>query len=237
MGGRLPRRSPFRSRCRWLQRFRRYNGILSNNSDFGIRQAYVSLRVPAGNGIDFKVGTFTEILGYEDLFSYANPNYSRSFGWQLEPTQQTGLLASYKASDAVSISAGIANTWNAGVNARATRFAGPATESEKTYMASVSITAPESWGFLSGSAWYAGLVDGLAGNSQDTTSLYAGGSLKTPVEGLSVGAAFDYRFGGPSAATVAYAGGNSWAYAIAGYASFQANEKWKFNIRGDYTEG
>src|SRR2546423_11143140 len=213
------------------------NGILNNNSDFGIRQAYVSLRVPAGNGIDFKVGTFTEILGYEDLFSYANPNYSRSFGWQLEPTQQTGLLASYKASDAVSISAGIANTWNAGINARATRFAGPATESEKTYMASVSITAPESWGFLSGSAWYAGLVDGLAGNSQDTTSLYAGGSLKTPVEGLSVGAAFDYRFGGPSAATVAYAGGNSWAYAIAGYASFQANEKWKFNIRGDYTEG
>src|SRR6266480_4730188 len=213
------------------------NGILNNNSDFGIRQAYVSLRVPAGNGIDFKVGTFTEILGYEDLFSYANPNYSRSFGWQLEPTQQTGLLASYKASDAVSISAGIANTWNAGINARATRFAGPATESEKTYMASVSITAPESWGFLSGSAWYAGLIDGLAGNSQDTTSLYAGGSLKTPVEGLSVGAAFDYRFGGPSAATVAYAGGNSWAYAIAGYASFQANEKWKFNIRGDYTEG
>ena len=213
------------------------NGILNNSSDFGIRQAYVSLRVPAGNGIDFKVGTFTEILGYEDLFSYANPNYSRSFGWQLEPTQQTGLLASYKASDAVSISAGIANTWNAGINARATRFAGPATESEKTYMASVSITAPESWGFLSGSAWYAGLIDGLAGNSQDTTSLYAGGSLKTPVEGLSVGAAFDYRFGGPSAATVAYAGGNSWAYAIAGYASFQANEKWKFNIRGDYTEG
>src|SRR5205814_8425238 len=149
----------------------------------------------------------------------------------------TSLLASYKASDAVSISAGVANTWNSGINARAVRAGGTAKESEKTYLASVSITAPESWGFLSGSAWYAGLIDGLAGNSQDTTSLYAGGSLKTPVEGLSVGAAFDYRFGGPSAATVAYAGGNSWAYAIAGYASFQANEKWKFNIRGDYTEG
>ena len=213
------------------------NGILNNNSDFGIRQAYVSLRVPAGNGIDFKVGTFTEILGYEDLFSYANPNYSRSFGWQLEPTQQTGVLASYKATDAVSFSAGIANSWGPGINGRPVRSGGAATESEKTYLASVSITAPESWGFLSGSAWYAGLIDGLAGNSQDTTSLYAGGSLKTPVEGLSVGAAFDYRFGGPSAATVAYAGGNSWAYAIAGYASFQANEKWKFNIRGDYTEG
>src|SRR5437763_7322952 len=181
MGGRLPRRSPFRSRCRWLQRFRRYNGILSNNSDFGIREAYVSLRVPAGNGIDFKVGAFTEILGYEDLFSYANPNYSRSFGWQVEPTQHPGLLASYKATDAVSFSAGIANTWNAGINARAVRFGGTAKESEKTYMASITITAPESWGFLSGSAWYAGIIDGLAGGSKDTTSAYVAGSLKTPV--------------------------------------------------------
>src|SRR5256886_16509268 len=108
---------------------------------------------------------------------------------------------------------------------RSTLF--PYTTLFRSYMASVSITAPESWGFLSGSAWYAGLVDGLAGNSQDTTSLYAGGSLKTPVEGLSVGAAFDYRFGRPSAAAVAYAGGDSWAYAIARYASLQANEQRK----------
>jgi len=201
-----------------------------------IKDAYVALRVPAGNGIDFKAGAFTTVIGYESFESYLNPNYSRSFGWQLEPTQHTGLLASYKASDAVSFSAGIANTWNAGINARAFRSTGPAKESEKTYLASVSIIAPESWGFLSGSAWYAGLIDGLAGNSHDTTSLYAGGSLKTPVEGLSVGASFDYRFAGPSA-TPAYLGGQSWAYAIAGYASFQANEKWKFNIRGDYTEG
>jgi hypothetical protein len=31
--------------------------------------------------------------------------------------------------------------------------------------------------------------------------------------------------------------GNNWAWAVAGYVSFQANEKWKFNLRGDYTEG
>src|SRR6266513_5150104 len=100
-----------------------------------LKDAYVALRVPAGNGIDIKAGAFTTVIGYESCESYLNPNYSRSFGWQLEPTQHTGLLASYKASDAVSISAGLANTWNAGINARATRFAGrPATESEKTYL-------------------------------------------------------------------------------------------------------
>src|SRR5438445_8792415 len=123
--------------------------------DFSVEEAYVDLRVPAGNGIDFKVGSFTTIIGYESFGSYLNPNYARSFGWQLEPTQHTGFLASYKASDAVSLSAGIANTWNAGINARATRAnaAGtttvPTAESEKTYMASISITAPDSWGFLS----------------------------------------------------------------------------------------
>jgi len=205
----------------------------TGSSDFSLKDAYVALRVPAGNGIDFKVGSFTTVVGYESFESYLDPNYSRSFGWQLEPTQHTGVLASYKATDAVSFSGGIANTWNAGVNARPTRGAAAADESEKTYMASVSITAPDSWGFLSGSAWYAGIIDGLAGNTKDTTTLYAGGSLHTPVEGLSIGGAFDYRFNGPNTVTV----GNNWAWAVAGYASFAATEKLKFNVRGDYTEG
>lgn len=207
----------------------------SGASDFSVKEAYVALRTPVGNGLDWKIGSFNTIIGYESFESYLNPNYSRSFGWQLEPTQHTGVLATYKASDAVSLSAGMANTWNAGINGRATRATGPATESEKTYMASVSITAPDSWGFLKGSAWYAGIIDGLAGAQKDTTSAYIGGSLNTPVEGLSVGAAFDYRWDGPN--TIVTAPASTWAYAIAGYASFQANEKWKFNARLDYTEG
>ena len=219
-----------------------YRALVGNGGgdpSFAIKQAYVALRTPIGNGIDWKAGVFDTIIGYESSESYLNPNYSRSYGHGLEPKQHTGVLATYKATDAVSFSAGIANTYNNAfggdnVNARPVRGAGvPATESEKTYLASVSVMAPDSWGFLKGSAWYFGLINGLAGNSRDTTSVYAGGSLHTPVEGLSVGGAFDYRFGGPNGVTV----GDNWAWAIAGYASFQANEKWKFNIRGDYTEG
>jgi hypothetical protein len=209
----------------------------TGSSDFSVKDAYVTLRAPVGNGLDFKVGSFSTVIGYESFESHLNPNYSRSFGWQLEPTQHTGVLTSYKATDAISFSAGVANTWNAGINSRATRGGALADESEKTYMASLSITAPESWGFMKDSAWYFGVIDGLAGNSLDTTSAYAGGSLHTPVEGLSVGGAFDYRFHGPSAGGVPYAAGNSWAWAVAGYLSFQASEKWKFNLRGDYTEG
>src|SRR2546423_15591532 len=34
-------------------------------SDFGIKQAYVALRAPVGNGLDFKLGVWDTIIGYE----------------------------------------------------------------------------------------------------------------------------------------------------------------------------
>jgi hypothetical protein len=46
------------------------------------------------------MGVFNTIIGYESFESYLNPNYGRSYGWQIEPTQHTGLLASYQLSEA-----------------------------------------------------------------------------------------------------------------------------------------
>ncbi|MCL4177808.1 MAG: outer membrane beta-barrel protein [Verrucomicrobia bacterium] len=197
-------------------------------SDFGIKQAYVNLLLPAGNGIDVKMGVFNTIIGYESFESYLNPNFSRSFGWQLEPTQHTGVLASYQLSEALSVSGGVADTWSAGINARS-----PRAESHKAYMASIALTAPDSMGFMSGSSLYAGVVDGFSGNGKDTVSAYVGGSILTPIEGLGVGAAFDYRWNGNNGVTF----DSNWAYAIAGYATFQATEKLKFAGRVDYTTG
>src|SRR5579862_3108280 len=37
----------------------------SHSSDFSLKDAYVALHAPVGNGLDFKLGNFTEILGYE----------------------------------------------------------------------------------------------------------------------------------------------------------------------------
>jgi len=206
--------------------------VQTGGGDFGLKQAYVALRTPIGSGIDWKVGTFNTIIGYESFESYLNPNYSRSFGWQLEPTQHTGLLGTYKAGDAVSFSAGIADTWAAGINRRS-----PRAESAKAYMASITITAPESWGFLKGSAWYAGVVNGFSGNAKNTTSAYVGGSIATPVEGLSIGGALDYRFNGNNTGNIPAASPSNWAYAVAGYVSFQATEKLKLNARADFTQG
>jgi hypothetical protein len=221
----------------------------------------VVLRAPVGNGLDIKMGVFDTIIGYEVFEAGNNPNYSRSWGWQLEPTQHTGVLASYRVADFLSLSAGVANTWNAGINGRPVRAGGfgatigarPAAESEKTYMASVTLTAPESMGALKGAALYAGVVNGLNNASGasggttpvtpcDTTSLYAGVTIPTPLEGLAVGAAYDYRstcglatpFFDPE--TGVRSGGTpaNYANAVAAYVTYQ-HEKWKFGSRTEYT--
>src|SRR5438093_4793398 len=61
-----------------------------------IKQAYVLVRAALGNGIDFKIGPFNYIGGYESPDAGDNPNYSRSYGWTLEPASHTGVLASYR---------------------------------------------------------------------------------------------------------------------------------------------
>src|ERR1051325_10067949 len=115
--------------------------LAGSTSDFAIRQAYVALRMPVGNGLDWKVGVFDSIIGYESVESGNNPNYTRSFGHSIEPQTHTGLLASYRFTDMISASVGVANTKGPSINSRAFGEDGKA-ESQKTYMASIAITAP-----------------------------------------------------------------------------------------------
>jgi len=83
-------------------------GKIANN--IALKNAHVALRVPVGNGIDFKIGQFEPIVGYEVTESYKNPNFSRSLGFNnLEPFGHTGILASYQINDILGVSAGIAN--------------------------------------------------------------------------------------------------------------------------------
>src|SRR5688500_7576323 len=121
--------------------------------DFAIKQAYVALRAPAGNGLDLKLGVWDTIIGYETFDSGNNPNYTRSYGYTLEPTTHTGLLATYQLSEMFGIAVGIANTFGPTINAKAHPTAltgGNQAESYKTYMGSIAFTAPEALGFLQG---------------------------------------------------------------------------------------
>lgn len=211
-------------------------------SDFAIQQAYVNLRAPVGNGLDFKMGVFTTVLGYEVFEANKNPNYSRSYGYAVEPLSHTGLLATYQAADWISLSAGVADTWGWTINGRPVRVgaggANVAKDSEKTYMGGFTLTAPESFGALKGAQLYAGIVDGLpnfvTANNSDYTSYYVGATVPTPLEGLTVGASYDYR-GGRENTDLGRP--STFANAVALYLKYKATEKLTFANRAEYATG
>jgi hypothetical protein len=208
------------------------------SGDLAIRQAYVALRTPVGNGIDWKVGVVDTIIGYESLESGNNPNMTRSYGFTMEPTTHTGVLGAYRFSDYVSLTLGMANTFGPSINERAhgPNSAGGATpttsESYKTYMGSIALTAPDDWGWAAGSTLYGGIINGFSSSTVDSqTHYYLGGTLATPVTGLKVGAAFDYL------KTHNYPNDGDTVWALAGYGSYQATEKLSFHGRLEYLNG
>src|SRR5438045_3963497 len=70
--------------------------LSTGKSDFGVKQAYVALHAPIGNGLDFKLGVWDTIIGYEVFESINNPNFTRSYGYTIEPTTHTGIQATYQ---------------------------------------------------------------------------------------------------------------------------------------------
>ncbi len=206
---------------------------LKTPGDFSLKDTYVELKAPVGNGLDFKIGTFTELNGYEVYEAGNNPNYTRSYGYMIEPTQLTGALASYQLTPAVLLSAGIADTWNAGIDSRANP---PKAESFKTYMGAISFTCPTNSGFLSGSTLLGAVTSGWdAINQADKTSLYIGATLNTPVKTLKVGVAHDYVLIGPNAINAGLPAQPSGYQTASGiYLNWQPAEKLSFNTRGEY---
>lgn len=202
-----------------------------NTDDFSVKQAYVALRAPVGNGLDVKLGVWDTIIGYEFFDSGSNANYSRSYGFFLEPLHHTGALASYKVTDMISVVGGIANSNTGPVNDR------NAIESRKSFLGAITLTLPEAAGPLKDSVISAGVIHGRNGiatggatAAQSVNNYYAGATLNTPVEGLTFGLAWDYLQDG-----AAPVGGSSDAYAVAAYLSY-GQDKWKANLRADYTQ-
>ncbi len=216
---------------------------------YPIRQAYVALHMPVGNGIDWELGRFDNLLGYESSDSYKNPNFSRSYAYSFEPTEHTGLLGSYNITSQLNIQLGVANTVTTtggfGGNDRGT--GGSVIESKKSLLSLLTYTAPDSWGSFKGSAFYVGFDYGQgAGHiatpafetptgltpAKDKKELYIGTTLNTPVTGLTFGASWDAIFHND-------VGGLDYSYfqAIAGYISYKATDKLTLNGRAEYADG
>ena len=204
-----------------------------------IRQAYVALRTPLGNGIDWKVGVWDTIIGYESTTDGANPNYTRSYGYTMEPTSYTGVVGSYKVCDMVTIQGGVANGGTSGGFNSSNPNNGTGVHSQKTYLGAVALTAPDSWGWFKGATMNLGYIHHVANtdvfNGTGTRdNYYAGITIPTPWSALKVGAAFDWVEIGNGAEGSLLNPKDDQAYSGAVYLNLRATDKLSFSLRGEY---
>jgi hypothetical protein len=191
-----------------------------------IRQAYLALGTTvAGQEIDWKVGVWDTIIGYEGLTTANNPNYTHSYGFFIEPTTHTGIQGTYKVNDEVTIQAGVADdsvvggAYTAAINS---------TVAQPLYypsiLAAVSLTAPDSFGALKGATLTVGGINTVQPGQAYADSLYIGATVPTPIAALKFGGAFDYyEVGGAS---------HVWVGGV--YGTWTASDKLSFNLRGEY---
>jgi hypothetical protein len=79
---------------------------------FDIPQAYLTVNLPLGNGIQVTAGKFAALLGYESFEAGPNPFYSHSYLFSAVPFTHTGVLGSYQINDQLSVKLGVTRGWD-----------------------------------------------------------------------------------------------------------------------------
>ena len=182
-----------------------------------LMQANVDLRIA---DIDLKVGQFGTVVGAETYDYTSNTFYTHSYGFAVEPTHHTGLLASYTVSDDLQVSAGLANT-----TGNATNGTGAGSGSSKTLLGSVSYTLPSGTGQLAGTALYYGIVSGNASGASGDNDDYHYASVTLPelVANLSVSLVWDHIESGTA--------GTADTNVTGLYLGYQVNDDHSLNVR------
>ena len=181
-----------------------------------LMQANIDLR---WNDIDLKIGQFGTVVGNEVYNYNENAFYTHSWGFALEPTHHTGILASYTMSDDLQIGLGLANSTSAAINARGVG-------SSKTWLASVSYTLPSGTGALAGTELYYGLVKGDQDGASKGSDAYHYASIALPelVANLSIKVVWDH---------VEYESFVADSNILGLYLSYALNADTTLNLRGE----
>jgi len=185
--------------------------------------------MPVGNGIDWQLGRWDTLFGYESNDSCSNRNVTWSYGYTVEPSEHTGLLGSYNFSDAINLQVGFADaltTEDAGINTP--NGAG----SKRAFLSLLTLTAPARWGFLKGSVLYFGYGLGPGLTNEDQYEWYVGTTINTPAKDLTFGACLDFIKQVDIGAVE-----TGYFTSYSGYASFNVTDKLAFNGRAEYAEG
>jgi hypothetical protein len=199
-----------------------------------IRQAYLDLRLPIADpidagearSIDLRIGAFDSPLGYESLDRHSNPHYTHSWGFTIEPTVHTGLLAMYPGVDAMEhdesnylLSLGVANTVSPRINGTAENV------DRKTLLAGLTYLLPESLDPLGGSVFSVGYVNGRAlTGAAAIEHLYLGLGLPLPTDRWRMGLVYDARM-------LAGPGNDDSVFGV--YLGRRLNDRLWLNLRGE----
>jgi len=164
----------------------------SGDDDFSVKQAYVNLLAPIGNGVDIKFGHFDTIVGYEVYAPADNTQYTRSYGFASEPFTHTGILAGTELNDMISVQAGVANSISGAINDRP--LEGDGSIASPAVLGSVGLNFEgEQYGIFNGASAYYAVVNGSAAGGSESTHHYASVGMPLPIADTTLGFAWDYR--------------------------------------------
>ncbi|HMO64276.1 MAG TPA: outer membrane beta-barrel protein [Verrucomicrobiota bacterium] len=177
-----------------------------------LREAYVDLNVPIGDGLNVKIGQLISLLNYESGDGGAvNVNFSQGYQWFFTGNgPSAGIQASYGVTDWLELTARVQNGL----------YQGPIDSNDaKTYMGKIGLKpGPNTWLALIG----------FGGSESDTLDLLGGSLLAghsfTPK--LGVGLEFDYfQFDTGETADL---------WSVGGWVWYDFTDKLTLAFRGEY---
>ena len=197
--------------------FRTADQAPTDTDKVDLQEAYLSYKIPLGQGLTLKAGKFVTLLGYEVIESPNNLNFSRSLLFDFAtPLTHVGMLGSYPLTDTLSATAGLVLGWDVAND----RNHAPSGTGQLTYTGikdlstSVNfIVGPERNGDATNLRWVVDLVASYSGLSKTTLA-----------------ANFDYG----QEADAASGGGSAGWWGLAGYAAYDWTAKLRTAIRLEY---
>lgn len=167
-------------------------------------------------------GKYVTLSGAEVIKSAGDTNYSRSilFGYAI-PFTHTGVRATYKLSDVVSLAGGINQGWDAVRD----------TNSDKTLEFQAAITPGKTMSMLvtgySGKELVANYPKSQTNGTRNLLDIVATCSSMDPLT-LVLNVDYGTQDGGSAS------GGKAKWQGIAGYANYQFSDQWRLSVRAEY---
>lgn len=181
-----------------------------------VREAYVDLNIPIGDGLIVKAGQLISLLNFESGDGgAANPNFSQGFQWFFTGNgPSAGVQGDYQVTDWLNVKARVQNGMYAGAVDN---------NNAKTFLGSLGITpGPATWINLLG----------FAGEESDTMNV-AGGSVLAGhkfTEKLNTGFEFDYFNFDPAT------GNSADLWSVGTWIWYDFTDKFGIALRGEYLD-